>query len=128
MTRIFGPLFFCTICLGACHTKIQQVQPPRIADDAAGDADMMAEPEAGPAPIIKSKDEKRAECCGQCLTALNNDRSGQKASEIPCVDFTADMKEECVVWFRSNAVQASDAAACVEKVKASGAAKAKSDS
>jgi hypothetical protein len=133
MTRILGTVLVSALCLSACDTKVQQVQPPRVADapgpsESHRAADMMAEPEVGPKPVLASKLEKKAHCCAQCVAALDKDRSGQDATKIPCMDFTADMEEDCVIWFRSNPVKASDAASCADAAKKKIEAKAKSDS
>lgn len=94
--------------------KVEQVRPPRIED--TGDEDIAAEPEGKDlAPVEEKKltpEEQKQACCKECVTGLDNDRTGQKAEEIPCADFTAELSETCLKWFRDNPTKASDARTC----------------
>ncbi len=98
--------------LAACAPHVQQSKPA-LEEIATGEgADMVKEPEKGPEPVIRSAEQERHQCCQQCAAAVAKDKSGDAPDKIPCVDFTADLKEECLVHFRKNAMMASQAQEC----------------
>jgi hypothetical protein len=96
-----------------CDSKVQQVKPPRIADEVPAETDMAGEPEdKGSEVTAPSKKEQKRLCCEQCQKALENDKSGDAPDKIPCQDFTADLDETCLRWFRENPMKADQAKAC----------------
>jgi hypothetical protein len=99
--------------VAACSTQVKQAHAPRAEEFAeSGDSDMAAAPEKGPAPIIKSAAEVRRNCCQQCTDAAAKDKTGDDPAKIPCADFTAELKEECLNLFRKTPLMAAAAKAC----------------
>ncbi|MSP25823.1 MAG: hypothetical protein EXR75_11810 [Myxococcales bacterium] len=113
--RSFAALALAVVSAVACAGRIEQSKPA-LSEIAEGqDADIAKEPEKGPEPIIIDATQQAQLCCEQCAAALVKDKTGDAPDKIPCVDFTADLKEECLVYFRKNAMTAAQATACAAK-------------
>ena len=101
------------VCIVGCNPRPpKQVSPPRIEDSGEQDMGVVPQTEMTEAPE-KDADEMTGEelhkhCCGQCEQGLAQDRTGQKAEEIPCADFTAILEEGCLTHFRDKPMQASE--------------------
>ena len=119
MLKLIAPIVLAALAAG-CSPKVKQQRPPRIEDEdeaaalESGGTDMAEEPEAlEPAKEKKiTPEEQKAMCCAECAKGAANDRSGDDPAKIPCADFTADLTEKCLKWFRANPIMASEAAAC----------------
>ncbi len=101
-----------TISIAGCDTKVQQVKPPRLVDDSDSASDMQAEPEKKLEPVEVKKEDMRAVCCHQCAAAVKKDRTGDAPEKIPCVDFTSELDEDCLKWFRKHKMNAAEGTKC----------------
>ncbi len=109
--KLAGCLFL--VAIAACATHVKQASAPGADEFAESkDSDMAAAPEKGPAPVIKSADQVKHDCCAQCSDANGRDKKGDDPKTVPCADYTADLKEECLGFFRKTPMMASDAKTC----------------
>jgi hypothetical protein len=102
--------------LVACGPPPKQAAPPEFTDE--GKQDMSSESvdtqkELAPAkkmPDEMTPTEKKQACCPQCEKGLANDRTGQKADQIPCADYVASLEVRgfCIDYFRGNQMKASE--------------------
>ena len=107
------------VALAACGTQVKQAHAPGAEEFAEGkDSDIAAAPEKGPAPIIKNAAEERRDCCVQCSDASAKDKTGDDPKKVPCADYTADLKEECLTFFRKTPMMAADAKTCAAEAPA----------
>ena len=104
----------CLLCaaLAAGCGQPKQVQPVTGFEDT-GEADIAEQEDKEIEPAVKMPDEmnaaeKKAACCEQCTKGLAKDRTGQPPEQIPCADFTADLEEWCLNYFRDHAMMASE--------------------
>jgi hypothetical protein len=100
------------LSLVGCSTQVKQAHAPGVDEFAeSGESDMAAGPEKGPKPLIKNADELKRDCSAQCAQALEKDKTGDDPSKVPCADFTAELNEECLNFFRKTPMMAADAKA-----------------
>lgn len=94
-----------------CGAQPKQVAPPPILDsggeDIAPEEETVLEPDAK-MPDEMSGEEKKTDCCAQCVKGLADDRTGQPPDKIPCADFTAVLEEFCLDYFRKSPHMASE--------------------
>lgn len=113
------------VALVACTSHVKQAHAPGAEEFQEGGEDLAAAPEKGPKPVIKDTAQLKHECCAQCTAALASDKTGDDPAKIPCADFTAGLKEECLDFFRKTPMMAADAKTCAAEAPA--AAKPKGD-
>jgi len=99
----------------ACACGGTQVKQ-KVSDDAdlfqeSSGVDMEQEP-TDLKPNIVTKSKRKGICCTACDKAMANDRTGDTADKIPCADFTAELDEDCLKFFRNTPMMASNAKAC----------------
>ena len=119
-TSLLALPFVLAALLSGCDTRVRQAQPPKIADlpeEAEGESDIAAEPKEGPKPVILSAEDKKRVCCEECASAMANDKTGDAPENVPCVDFTAELKEECLNHFRDQPMTAAEAQKCAAAPK-----------
>lgn len=100
--------------LFACAAKPKQAHAPTAEELGlleGGDSDIAAV-EKGPKPVIKNEKQIKGECCQQCASGLEQDKTGDDPAKVPCADYTWVLKEECLAFFRKTPMMASEAKAC----------------
>jgi hypothetical protein len=98
-------------CTSSKNNRVKQAGGPGADEFAeSGDSDIAAA-EKTEKPIIKDPDQLKKDCVAACAESLAKDKSGDDPAKIPCVDFTADIKEECLNYFRKTPMMAADAKA-----------------
>ena len=126
MLKLVAPLIAASLLLVACDTKVRQQQPPRIPDPenealSSGEGeDIAALPDAGSGVVEKktvTPEERRRRCCKQCVTGLENDKTGDAPEKIPCQDFTVYVKGVCLKWFHNNPMNAAEGKACLAEIE-----------
>jgi hypothetical protein len=107
LTPIVFVAFF-VAAAGACGGPPKQAEVPDADKETGID---MAPSDSAPAAEGEKpsggEDEMRTKCCGECKTALSQDRSGSAPDTIPCADF-ASLSPWCREHFLSHPKKASE--------------------